>query len=123
MLAVVSNMLDTATIVRNGFRTLNQVVGPLVEAGLGNPLPFGVGPVMVHTTGRKSGLLRKVPLLSARIGDTVFVSTVRPASQWMANLSTTPAATVTLFGRERAAETSFGTVGPLRVAALHLQQN
>jgi hypothetical protein len=114
-------MLDPANIVRNGFRALNQVVLPLVERGVGNPLPVGVGPLVVQTTGRKSGLARKVPLLSVRLGDTVFVSTVRPTSQWMANLQASPSkAGVTLFGHDRTVAAEFATVGPLRVAALHL---
>ena len=77
---------------------------------------------MVQTKGRKSGLARRVPLLSARIGNTVIVSTVRPGSQWMANLQATPAATVTLFGSERDADTEFTPIGPLRVAALRLRR-
>lgn len=108
-------------MIRTGFRTLNQLVAPFVELGVGNPPLLGVGPVMVQTKGRKSGLARRVPLLSARIGNTVIVSTVRPDSQWMANLQTTPTATVTLFGSERDADTEFTTVGPLRVAALRLR--
>ena len=114
-------MLDPANVVRNGFRALNKAVLPLVELGLGNPLPLGVGPLVMQTTGRKSGLARKVPLLSARVGNTVFVSTVRPSSQWMANLQATPAASVQLFGESRSAEAEFTSVGPLHVAVLRLQ--
>lgn len=113
-------MLDSALMVRRGFRTLNKAVLPLVEFGLGNPLPLGVGPLVVKTTGRKSGLARKVPLLSARVGNTVFVSTVRPSSQWMANLQATPAASVQLFGEHRTADAEFTSVGRLHVAVLRL---
>ncbi len=114
-------MLDTANVVRTGFRTLNHLIAPLVERGVGNPPLLGFGPVMVQTRGRKSGLARRVPLLSARIGNTVIVSTVRPGSQWMANLQAAPSATVTLFGSERRADTEFTSIGPLRVAALRLR--
>ncbi len=115
-------MLDTANMVRTGFRTLNHLIAPLVERGVGNPPILGVGPVVVQTRGRKSGLARRVPLLSARIGNTVIVSTVRPGSHWMANLQAAPSATVTLFGSERRADTEFTSIGPLRVAALRLRR-
>ena len=58
------NIADTAT--RRAFSTLNSVVRPAVQAGLGNPFPVGAGAVVLETTGRKSGLPRLVPVLSTR---------------------------------------------------------
>jgi len=111
---------DPAAVLRHAFRSLNAVVRPLVEAGVGNPLRLGIGPLVVETTGRVSGQPRRVPLLSARIGDTVYVSTVRPDSQWMKNLVASPAAKVRLFGRDREATTVVGRVGGLQIATLTL---
>lgn len=103
------------------FRSLNAVVEPFVSAGLGNPLPLGLGPVVVETTGRRSGLARRVPLLSVRAGDTLYVSTVRPRSGWVANLAAHPHARVRLFGSDRSATSHVERVGPLRVARLQLE--
>jgi hypothetical protein len=112
---------DPTTVLRHVFRSLNAFVRPLVEAGVGNPLPLGVGPVVVETTGRVSGLPRRVPLLSARIGDTIYVSTVRSDSQWMKNLAASRDAKVVLFGVERDADPSVARIGDLQLATLTLQ--
>lgn len=114
--------VTAATPARWFFRSLNAVVGPLVSAGVGNPVPIGVGPVVVGTTGRRTGLPRTVPLLSVRTGDTLYVSTVRPRSGWVANLAADPSASVRLFGRERRATSRLRRFGPLRVARLQLQR-
>lgn len=107
------------SIVRTGFRVLNKVVEPALDRGIGNPLPIGVGAVVVETTGRVSGLPRRVPLMTSRFGDRLVVSTVRPDSQWMANLEADPRARVQVAGefRDATAETSRG---PLNVAVLQL---
>ena len=109
-----------SALARGAFRKLNTVVRPLVERGVGNPLYFGVGPVIVETRGRRSGLPRSVPLLSVRLGRQVIVSTVRERSQWLANLELEPSAHVRLFGTDRPAVATFGQVGPFRTATLAL---
>ena len=73
---------------------------------------------MVETTGRISGKPRRVPVLAARAGDRVLVSTVRGGSQWLRNLEVdTGRPRFSLFGCDREA-TAEVTRGPLNVAVL-----
>ena len=115
MLGVIGDL--STIITRNAFRALNQVVRPVLATGLGNPFPIGAGAVVVETTGRSSGLPRQVPLVAARLGDKIAVSTVRGDSQWFANLEANGEARVQLGGRFRDAEVCVAR-GPLNVAVL-----
>lgn len=109
----------TDTITKRGFSALNGVVRPLVQAGLGNPLPIGAGAVVLETTGRRSGLPRPVPVLSTRIGDTLTVSTVRSDSQWIRNAEADPNVAVWLGGTRREAVATVKR-GPLNTVRLEL---
>ena len=86
MSVVLSMRNITDSITKRGFAALNGIVRPVVQAGIGNPLPIGAGAVALETTGRRSGLPRTVPLLATRLGDTLTVSTVRTDSQWLRNI-------------------------------------
>lgn len=111
------NALLPDSLTRHAFRALNSVVRPALEVGIGNPLPIGAGAVLVETTGRKSGLPHQVPLLSMRLGDRLFVSTVRSDSQWFANLEVEPTARVRLNGSFREGKVAVAR-GPLNVAVI-----
>lgn len=117
MPTTVNDLRQRAT--QQGFRALNRIVLPAVKAGIGSPLPLGAGLVVVETTGRSSGLPRQVPLVAARLGSTVAVSTLRPRSQWVKNLQADPRASVWLGGRKRAGSATVET-GRLNVAKLVL---
>jgi len=95
----VCNLIDTIT--RGGFTALNAVVRPGVQSGIGNPLPIGVGAVVLETTGRISGLARLVPVLSTRTGNSLTVSTVRSDSQWIRNAEADSNVAVWLGGQRR----------------------
>lgn len=90
--------MTAATPAQAFFRSLNRLVGPLVQAGLGSPPPLSAGAVLVETNGRNSGLPRQVPLLSWRHGRHLYISTVRPGSQWVRNLETDPSLRAWLCG-------------------------
>jgi deazaflavin-dependent oxidoreductase (nitroreductase family) len=109
----------TESITRRGFAALNRVVRPVVQAGIGNPLPVGAGAVVLETTGRRTGLPRPVPVLSTRLGDTLTVSTVRSDSQWIRNAEADPNVAVWLGGNRRDAVATV-TRGPLNTVRLDL---
>ena len=107
------------SLTRLGFRALNRVVLPAVRAGIANPLPVGLGLVVLETTGRKSGLPRQVPLLATRLGSRVTVSTVRSDSQWVRNLRADPNVGVWVCGRKRSG-TASSRPGRLQVTDVEL---
>jgi hypothetical protein len=109
----------TDSITRRGFAALNGVVRPVVQAGIGNPLPIGAGAVVLETTGRRSGLPRPVPVLSTRLGHTLTVSTVRADSQWIRNAEADPNVAVWLGGTRRDAVATVKR-GPLNTVRLDL---
>ncbi|MFT7599520.1 MAG: deazaflavin-dependent oxidoreductase (nitroreductase family) [Acidimicrobiales bacterium] len=117
MLSPLNDLRHRAT--QEIFRALNGVVIPAVKAGLGSPLPIGAGLVVVETTGRSSGLPRQVPLVAARFGSNVAVSTVRSNSQWIKNLQADPSVSVWVGGRKRTGAGKVDT-GSLNVATLAL---
>jgi deazaflavin-dependent oxidoreductase (nitroreductase family) len=83
------------------FSALNRLVEPGVRAGFGSlwMLPFGL--IVLETTGRKTGLPQRVPLLAAMIGGHVVVSTVRvEQSQWLRNVLANPDVRYWLRGQE-----------------------
>jgi F420H(2)-dependent quinone reductase len=107
---------------RRLFRSLNAVVEPVVRAGLAGPVTrWTPGPVVLETLGRHSGLVRRAPLLSQRLGDVVVVGTARgERSQWLRNLEAQPDTHVWVDGHRRRATASLRGLPGLDVAVLHL---
>ena len=91
-----------------------------MKAGLGSPLPLGVGTVILESTGRVSGEPREVPVLALRFGDRVVVSTVRGASQWLKNLEADDQGAVWMWGERRPASARVQR-GPLNIVTLETE--
>jgi deazaflavin-dependent oxidoreductase (nitroreductase family) len=72
------------------YRTLNQVVEPLLATGFGAPTVLQPGLIVLESQGRKSGKLYKTPLVAGRVGRLLVVSTGRRQSQWVQNLIAQP---------------------------------
>ncbi|CAN5595967.1 hypothetical protein BH10ACT3_BH10ACT3_20110 [soil metagenome] len=92
-------MIDFREAQRLAFRQLNRVVEPAARSAWTGPLPIGAGLVMLESTGRRSGLTRSNPLLSLRVGNTVVAGTVRPSSDWIANVEAAPRNRLWIDGR------------------------
>jgi deazaflavin-dependent oxidoreductase (nitroreductase family) len=85
------------------FRGLNTFAEPLIRAGLGNPLFWPTGTLVIETTGRKSGRKFNVPVLATRFGELFVCATVRRNSHWLKNLAAHPEIRYWLGGRPHAA--------------------
>lgn len=85
------------------YRSVNQVIEPLVRAGIGAPGLGPAGAIVIETIGRNSGRKYNVPLLAARIGDLLVVSTLRRRSQWLKNIAANPHVRYRINGKSREA--------------------
>jgi hypothetical protein len=107
-------------VARTGFGALNSIVGPLVRRGVASPLPLGVGVIVLSTTGRLSGEQREVPLVAARVGEVLVVSTVRRGSSWIRNAEESPDVRVWVHGTEYHAVAEVRRLTGVDVALLRL---
>ncbi len=76
---------------RDFFRALNRIAEPILRTGLLAPRLVTGGLIVLETTGFKSGIARRTPLVASRFGRYVFVSTGRGNSSfWVKNLQKEP---------------------------------
>ena len=97
-------MANTSPALPQLLSPINQLIAPLVQAGLGNPLLFTPGATVLEVPGRASGLMRSVPLTCYLAGNVMIIGTVRPNSQWIKNLAAADTAHVWLWGQRRRAQ-------------------
>ena len=84
------------------FRRLNAVVEPAVRFGIGSPSLTPASLIVLESVGFKSGLRRRTPLWSIRLGRYRIISTARgKRSFWVKNLLQQPAVSFYLGGRRR----------------------
>ena len=83
------------------FSAFNRLVEPAVRAGFGSLWLSQVGLIVLETTGRKTGLPRRVPLLATMAAGHIVVSTLRVRqSRWLRNVLQTPDVRYWLRGQE-----------------------
>ena len=98
---------------------LNTIAEPLIRAGFANPWLFAPGATVLEVRGRKTGIIRSVPLTCYLAGFTMIVGTVRSRSQWIRNLAAAGSGHVWLWGRHVPVTVERTTDN---VAVLRLQQ-
>ncbi len=87
------------------FRNINAVIEPAVRRGLFSPRYAPTGLISLESTGFKSGLLRRTPLLATSLAGFTVVSTVRgDQSFWVKNLIRKPRNVFSRGGRTFEAE-------------------
>lgn len=94
------------------FGAINRVVAPALERGFLRVPPLGAGPVLLQVVGRRTGAERSVPLLAARVGDHLVVSTIRASSAWVRNLEADEHPAVVLNGQRRPVRARVHRRGP-----------
>ena len=78
---------------------VNDLLRPLVKAGLGSPLNWTPGLVVLEVPGRQSGREYSLPLLGYLAYPYVTLATVRPNSQWVKNTAAASEPHVWVWGR------------------------
>ena len=92
----------TADFEREFFRTLNRAVEPWVAVGLGSTGLSPLGIVLIETKGRRTGILRRTPLLACLVERHLIVTTLRGSrSQWWRNLVVEPETRAWILGAPR----------------------
>ena len=93
-------MSGLATLEARFFRALNAFVEPMARAGCGSPSLAPTGLIAMETTGRRTGLTHRIPVLATLIGDHLLITTIRGnRSQWIKNVRMNPHVRYWLSGR------------------------
>ncbi|MBL8202946.1 MAG: hypothetical protein JNM09_01860 [Blastocatellia bacterium] len=71
-------------------KTLGQSLTPLIEMGVGNPLLWPTGAVVVEVMDKDSDRTYKLPLTATRIGNLLLLTSLRRQASWLQNLMAKP---------------------------------
>ncbi|MEM9623552.1 MAG: hypothetical protein AAF993_18045 [Pseudomonadota bacterium] len=97
-------MMTTDFNFNQALQPLNDWVTPLIKTGIGTPLNWTPGLVLLEMKGRNSGRDLSVPLVGYLAYPYVTIGTVRSASQWIKNLRAVEDAYLWVWGRRYAFE-------------------
>ena len=97
--------ISRQSLEKRFFRVLNSIVEPAVRRGFASPRFSLGGLIVLESTGFKTGITRRTPLVATHLGSYVLVSTVRgEKSFWVKNLKKEAQTRFYLGGKARDAE-------------------
>jgi deazaflavin-dependent oxidoreductase (nitroreductase family) len=78
-------------VERQIFRSINAMLEPAIRAGVGSPLLWPQGLIVIESTGRRSGTLRRTPVAATIVSGFVVTGTfLGGRSDWIRNLRAEP---------------------------------
>lgn len=98
-------ILQAMSYLQSSFvKTVGQRLTPLIELGLGNPLLWPTGAVVVEVTEKDSPRTYKLPLTATRLGNLLVLTSLRREAGWLQNLIANPDVRYWLGGRPQLAQ-------------------
>lgn len=109
-----------SAVATRAFGAIDSCVRPATHRGWLAPGPVGLGLVELETAGRRTGRRRARPLVALRAGDRMMIGTVRPRSDWVANLEADPSPSVRTRRAAHVVEPDLHRWGGVSLAVLRL---
>lgn len=97
-------------------KTLGRSLTPLIEMGVGNPLWWPTGAVIVEVTDKDSERTYKLPLTATRIGNLILLTSLWREAGWLQNLIAKPDVRYWFAGRPHLAKAFVLTPGEEQTA-------
>ena len=87
----------------NLLKTAGRNLMPWIEMGIGNPLLWPTGAVVVEVTDKDSDRTYKLPLTATRVGNLMVLTSLRRQAGWLQNLIAKPEMRYWFVGQPRQA--------------------